>query len=163
MQLMRNRAAFFLTVFSILVIFLAQAKPVFAEASTLTTTATSTLGSVRFYPCAGEYIELQGDYMALFHVTFTPTGGTHGFGQNISKGIHGIGLQSGALFVATDSDRRTTNIFGAPGFETTYVDTFRLVGQGKTPDLLVQVTTHLTYAPDQGFIAQVSNVTSECK
>jgi hypothetical protein len=163
MQKIRNKAAFFLTVFSVLIIFLAQVKPAFAEANTLTITATSTLGSVRFYPCAGEYIELSGNYLALFHVTFDPTGGTHVVGQNISKGIHGVGLQSGTLFVASDSDRRTTNIFGAPGFESTYVDTFRLIGQGKTADLLVQITTHLTYAPDQGFTAQVSNVTSECK
>jgi hypothetical protein len=160
---MQKSAKAFLTVFSVLVIFFAQVKPVFAEAATLTTIATATLGSVRFYPCAGEYIELQGDYMALFHVTFDPTGGTHGFGQNISKGIQGVGLQSGALYVASDSDRRMTSIFGAPGFETTYVDTFQLIGQGQAPDLLVQVTTHLTYAPNQGFTAQVSNVTSECK
>ena len=137
--------------------------PVFAQADSLTTLATSTLGSVRFYPCAGEYIELEGDYLALFHVTFDPTGGTHVIGQNISKGIHGVGLQSGALYTASDSDRRSTNIFGAPGFETTYVDSFHLVSQGQASNLLVQVTIHLTYAPDQGFTAQVSDVSSKCK
>lgn len=137
--------------------------PVFAQADSLTTLATSTLGSVRFYPCAGEYIELQGDYLALFHVTFDPTGGTHVIGQNVSKGIHGVGLQSGTLYTASDSDRRSTNIFGAPGFETTYVDTFRLVSQGQDTNLLIQATIHLTYAPDQGFTAQIENINSQCK
>lgn len=137
--------------------------PVFAQADSLTALATSTLGSVRFYPCAGEYIELQGDYLALFHVTFDPTGGTHVIGQNVSKGIRGVGLQSGTLYTASDSDRRSTNIFGAPGFENTYVDTFRLVSQGRATNLLVQVTIHLTYAPDQGFTAQIENINSQCK
>jgi len=136
---------------------------VFAEADPFTTLATSTLGSVRFYPCAGEYIKLQGDYLALFHVTFDPTGGTHVIGQNVSKGIHGIGLQSGTLYTASDSDRRSTNIFGAPGFETTYVDTFHLISQGQGSNLLVQVTIHLTYAPGQGFTTQIENVNSQCK
>jgi hypothetical protein len=163
MRQKKRRTMSLLIVFSLLIVLLAQTKPAFAEASTLTTIATASLGSVRYYPCAGEYIELSGDYMALFHVTFDPRGGTHGFGQNISQGIHGSGLQSGTLFVASDSDRRMTSIFGAPGFETTYVDTFRLIGQGQVPDLLVHVTTHLTYAPDQGFTARVENVTSECK
>jgi hypothetical protein len=163
MQKMRKSTKIFLTIVSALMILLGQASPASAGASTLTTIATSTLGSIRFYPCAGEYIELQGDYMALFHVTFDPTGGSHIIGQNISKGIKGVGLQSGALYVASDSERRTTAIFGAPGFETTYVDTFQLIGQGQAPDLLVHVTTHLTYAPDQGFTAQVSNIDSECK
>ena len=159
----RNKALFLFTVLGVLIIFLAQVQPAFAEANTLTTVATSTLGSIQFYPCAGEYIELHGDYSAVFHVTFDPTGGTHVFSQNISKGIHGVGLQSGTLYTATDSDRRSTNIFGAPGFETTYVDTFRLVSQGKSANLLVQMTIHLTYAPDQGFTAQISNVNSTCK
>jgi hypothetical protein len=153
----------FLSILSTLVIFFAPSGLVSAEASALTTTVTSTLGSVQFYPCAGEYIELHGDYMALFHVTFDASSGTHVIGENISKGIQGVGLQSGATFVASDTERRMTAIFGAPGFETTFVDTFKLIGKGQTSDLLVQITTHLTYAPDQGFTAQVSNVSSVCK
>jgi len=163
MHSIQSRVPFLVTIFSVIIIFLAPVKPVFAGADTSTTIATSRLSTVRFYPCAGEYIELSGNYAAVFHVTFDPTGGTHVIGQNISKRIHGLGLQSGTLYVASDSDRRLTNIFGAPGFETTYVDTFRLVGQGKSANLLVQVTTHLTYAPDQGFMAQISDVVSTCK
>jgi len=163
MHNIQNKVLFLSTVFSVVIILFASVKPAFAAADSLTTIATSTLGSVRFYPCAGEYIELQGDYSAIFHVTFDSTGGTHVIGQNISKGIRGVGLQSGTLYVASDSDRRTTNIFGAPGFETTYVDTFRLISQGKSSNILVQMTIHLTYAPDQGFTAQINNVNSTCK
>jgi len=151
-----------LLVFGALMIGLAQPAPTLAEAVTLTTTVTQTLGSVRFYPCAGEYIQLSGDYQTLFHVTFDATGGTHVLAQHNSKGVSGVGLQSGASFHAAEGARRSTNIFGAPGFETTYIDTFRLTGAGSAPDLLVSVTTHATYAPDQGFTAQVSNVSSEC-
>jgi len=81
----------------------------------------------------------------------------------ISQGMIGIGPQNGAIFRDADEFRRTTNISGAPGFESTTVDTFQLIGQGQAPDLLVHITTHLTYAPDQGFTAQVTNVSRECR
>jgi len=162
MQKLRNRIALLL-ILSALVIGLGQPAPALAAAATLTTNVTQTLGSVRFYPCAGEYIQLFGDYHTLFHVTFDPTGGTHVLGQYNSKGVSGIGLQSGTGFRAAEGERRSTNIFGAPGFETTYIDRFQLIGEGTAPSLWVSVTTHATYAPNQGFTAQITNVSSECK
>jgi hypothetical protein len=42
-----------------------------------------------------------------------------------------------------DGDGRTTAIFGAPGFETTYVDTFHLIGQGQGADLLAHTRLFL--------------------
>jgi hypothetical protein len=151
-----------LLAFGALMIGLAQPTPALAAAVTLTSNVTQTLGSVRFYPCAGEYIQLSGDYHTLFHVTFDPTGGTHVLGQYNSKGVSGVGLQSGIGFRAAEGERRSTNIFGAPGFETTYIDRFRLIGEGTTPNLWVSVTTHATYAPNQGFTAQITNVSGEC-
>jgi hypothetical protein len=161
-QKLRNRIALLL-ILSALVIGLGQPAPALAAAAMLTTNVTETLGSVQFYPCAGEFVALQGDYHALFHVTFDASSGTHVIGQHNSQGISGMGLQSGLKFAATAGDRRTTAIFGAPGFETTYVDTFHLIGQGQGADLLVHTTIHLTFAPDQGFTARVTNVSSECK
>jgi hypothetical protein len=163
MRKLQNAMVMSLVVVGMLTLGLARPTPALAAAETLTVNTTQTLGSVQFYSCAGEYIALSGDYHALFHVTFDPTGGTHVVGAHNSQGIRGVGLQSGTLFRAADGDRRTTNIFGAPGFETTYVDAFRLIGQGESPDLLVYVTMHVTFAPDQGFTAQVSNVSSECR
>ena len=152
-----------LLAFNALMIGLAQLTPALAAAATLTTKVTQTLASIRFYPCAGEYIELFGDYQTLFHVTFDPTGGTHVLSQHNSKGVSGVGLQSGTRFRAAEGERRSTNIFDAPGFETTYIDRFRLIGEGTAPNLWVSVTTHATYAPNQGFTAQITNVSSECK
>src|SRR3954447_26492633 len=76
-----------LLAFGALIIALAQPATALAAAVSLTTNVTQTLGSVRFYPCAGEYIQLSGDYHTLFHVTFDPTGGTHVLGQYNSKGV----------------------------------------------------------------------------
>ena len=165
MQKLRNRIALLL-ILSALVIGLGQPAPALAAAATLTTNITQTLGSVQFYPCAGEFVALQGDYHAVFHVTFDASSGTHVIGQHNSQGITGVGLSSGTLFRAmdgADEGRRVTNIFGTPGFEMTDVDTFHLIGQGQGADLLVHTTIHLTFAPDQGFTARVTNVSSECK
>jgi len=155
-----------LLVFTALVVGLARPAPALAEATTLTTNVTQTLGSVQFYPCVGELVALQGNYHAVFHVTVDPSVGIHIVGQHNSQGIIGVGLSSGMLFRAmdgADEGRRVTNIFGSPGFEMTDVDTFQLIGQGQGPNLLVHTTIHLTYAPDQGFTAQVTHVSSECK
>ena len=62
-----------------------------------------------------------------------------------------------------DGFRRITNIFGAPGFETTTVDTFQLIGRGNASDLLVHVTLHLTLTPNREFAVQVDNTSSECR
>ena len=166
MHKVRNGVAVLLLALGALVIGLAQPAPALAEATTLTTNVTQTLGSVQFYPCAGELVALQGDYHAVFHVTVDSSSGSHIVGQHNSQGITGVGLSSGTLFRAVDGadeGRRVTNIFGAPGFEMTDVDTFQLIGQGQAPNLLVHTTIHLTFAPDQGFTAQVTNVSSECK
>jgi len=166
MHKVRNQIALLLLALSVLVIGLARPAPALAGSTTVTTNVTQTLGSVQFYPCAGELVALQGDYHAVFHVTFDPTGGTHVVAQYNSQGITGVGLVSNTIFRAidgADQGRRVTNIFGAPGFEMTDVDTFQLIGQGRGPNLLVHTTIHLTFAPGQGFTAQVSNVRSECK
>lgn len=134
-----------------------------ADADPFTINTTSTLGSVQFYACIGERVELLGNYHSLFHVTFDPTGGTHVVGQHNSQGISGVGLETGTLFQASNGDRRITNIFGAPGFEMTYVDSFQLISHDNAADLLVHVTSHVTFAPDRGLTAEVTNVSSECK
>ncbi len=165
MRKVLNRIGLLLA-FSALVIGLAQPAPALAGAATLTTNVTLPLGSVQFYPCAGELIELHGEYHAVFHTTVDPSVGIHVVSQHNSQGISGVGLSSGTIFQAMDASGggpRATNIFGAPGFEMTDVDTFQLIGQGQAPDLLVHITTHLTYAPDQGFTAQVTNVSRECR
>lgn len=137
-----------------------------AVAITITTRTTVTLGSVRFYECAGEYIELRGDYQSVFHVTFDPTGGSHIVSQHNSQGISGSGLASGTPYHAVeigDGGLHTTNIFGAPGFEYTDVDSFLLIGEGQASDLRVQVRQHVTYSPSIGFTVRVLDVTSECQ
>jgi hypothetical protein len=151
-----------LLAFSALMIGLAQPIAALAAAESSITNVTQTLGSTQYYPCAGEFIQLSGDYHALFHVTFDSTGGTHVLGQYNSKGVSGVGMQSGTTFRAVDGERRSTNIFGAPGFESTYIDRFRLIGRGTATNLLVTVTTHATYTPSQGFTVQITNMSSEC-
>jgi len=166
MHKVRNQIALLLIVLGVLTISLARPAPALAGSTTFTTNVTQTLGSVQFYSCAGEFVALQGDYHAVFHVTFDPRGGSHIVAQHNSQGITGVGLVSNTSFRAidgADQGRRVTNIFGAPGFEMTDVDTFHLIGQGRGPNLLVHTTIHFTFTPSQGFTAQVSNVSSSCK
>jgi hypothetical protein len=148
----------------LVLLVLITALPLHAQAVTITETEVHTLGSVRTYDCIDEFIELSGEYRTLFHVTFTPTGGTHTIGHSNSSGVSGVGLTTGTRYTAVDGERRTTNIFGAPGlgFETTFIDTFRLIGAGTAPDLLVFVTIHTTLTPNGDFQTHIVETTAEC-
>jgi len=135
-----------------------------AQATVVTSASTATLGSVRYYDCAGEYVELQGEYRSVFHVVFDPRGGTHLTFQYNSHGITGRGLQTGTIYRAVERDRSgTTNIFAAPGFEMTTVDIFHLIGQGNAPDLAVEVREHITLNANGEFSVRYTEINSSCR
>jgi hypothetical protein len=137
--------------------------PVNAAASGFTSNTTENLGHVRPFNCANEFIQLNGNYHTLFHVTFTPTGQTHVIAVMNSSGVVGTGMTSGVTYRVVDGEHRTTNIFGAPGFESNYFGSFRLVATGQAANLLVTVVTHVTYSPELGFTAEVTNVITSCQ
>lgn len=138
--------------------------PVTAQSNTRTERTTQTLGSVRYYECAGEFIQLGGDYHSVFHVTFDPTGGSHIVFQHNSQGVSGVGLTSGAKYLSVGRDRSgTTNIFGAPGFEMTVIDTFHLVGQGVAADLTMRVAQHMTLTPEGEFSVRFETIETICR
>jgi hypothetical protein len=140
---------------------------VFAQATIVSSQSTITLGSVRYYDCAGEYIELHGDYHSIFHVVFDPSAqgaGTHLTFQHNSIGVTGQGLQTGIIYHAEVRERSgTTNIFAAPGFEMTTIDVFRLIAEGSAPDLWVEIREHITLAADGVITVRYTEMTSTCR
>jgi hypothetical protein len=140
---------------------------VFAQATIVSSQSTVTLGSVRYYDCAGEYIELQGDYHSIFHVVFDPSAGSAGTQQTFqhnSNGVTGQGLQTGTIYHAVDRERSgTTNIFAAPGFEMTTIDVFRLIGEGSARDLSVEIREHITLDATGVITVRYTEIKSTCR
>lgn len=102
-----------------------------------------------FIPCAldgaGEVVLLNGSAMNLFHVTEDPAGGTSIKYQFNPQDVSGYGQVSGDLYQGTGGGggHFMFTISGVP-YTDSFVDNFRIVGQGPGNDFSVQVRGHFT-------------------
>jgi len=136
-----------------------------AQAESSTDTERIPFDSVVFVPCAndgaGEYVELSGDLLALFHLTLDGTGGYHAKSHFNPQGISGVGLTTGDTYQGTGVTQEQVNI--KPAFETTFINNSRIIGQGPGNNYLVHETFHITVTPNGDITAFVDNVSVECR
>ena len=118
-----------------------------------------------FIPCAvggaGEVVILSGNLHILTSVTLDGNGGFHADTHFQPQGISGTGLTSGDKYQGTGVTRSSFN--GKVGFENTFVNNFRIIGQGPGNNLLVHQNVHITVHPDGTVTASVDNFKVECK
>jgi hypothetical protein len=95
----------------------------------------------------GEAIHLSGTLLAMF--SFTESSG--GSGGNVQIGFHfnpqgitGVGLTSGATYHATGETLGTTTIKANGGISDTFVNNFKIIGEGSAPNFLQTDIIHLT-------------------
>jgi hypothetical protein len=114
-----------------------------AEARTFTE-AFSIPITPGFITCEGETVFLSGEVHLLLHSTLDGAGGLHVVTEENFAGVHGFGLESGALYVATDSKKELFN--GKPGaaFEETFERSAQLIAQGRLSNAELHVIGHLT-------------------
>jgi hypothetical protein len=98
-------------------------------------------------PCAGEVVVLNGPLHILFSVTFDSAGGFHMMALFQPQGISGLGQTSGAKYQATGETEFQTNAKAVP-FETSFVNNFKIIGQGPGNNLLIHENMHLTVNAD---------------
>jgi hypothetical protein len=92
----------------------------------------------------GEAIHLSGTLLAQF--TFTESSGGNveiGFHFN-PQGVRGVGLTSGATYHATGETLGTTTIKAKGGISDTFVNNFKIIGEGSAPNFLETDVIHLT-------------------
>jgi hypothetical protein len=92
----------------------------------------------------GEAIHLSGTLLAQF--TFTESSGGNveiGFHFN-PQGVTGVGLTSGATYHATGETLGTTTIKAKGGISDTFVNNFKIIGEGSAPNFLETDVMHLT-------------------
>jgi hypothetical protein len=118
-----------------------------------------------FVPCAdggaGELVVLEGDLHLLLTITENANHlsiKTHAQPQ----GISGTGLTTGDKYQGTGvtQDHFTTGL-GAQTF--TFVNNFRIIGQGPGNNFLVHQTFHVTINANGEVTATVDNFSAECK
>jgi hypothetical protein len=120
-----------------------------------------------FVPCAngevGELVELNGPLHIL--LTFTING------NNISgkthfqpQGISGVGLDTGDRYQATGvTQDHFKGSFNNGQFNETFVNNFRIIGQGSGNNFLVHESFHLTITANGAVTAVHDNFSIDCK
>ncbi len=120
-----------------------------------------------FIPCAaggaGEVVFLTGNLHSLFHST------TNGNNfkikiHNQPQGISGDGLTTGDKYQGTGVTQETFGGSFVNGqFTDTFVNNFRIIGQGPGNNLLIHSTFHVTFNANGELTAFVDNFSSECE
>ena len=136
-----------------------------AEATTVTTNEQIPFSLIAFVPCAnggaGEDVLVTGTLHVLSHVTIDAKGGIHVKQHFQPQGATGVGLTTGDTYHATGVTQEHFNATG--GFTDTFINTFRIIGQGPGNNLLVHQTIHVTVTPNGDVTSEVVNTSVECR
>ena len=112
---------------------------------------------------AGEVIELSGSLHILLisNINNQRISGSSHFQP---QGVQGRGQSTGNLYNATGvTQERFSGSFVNGQFTTTFVNNYRLIGQGPGNNYLVHQTIHATFNSNGEATATVDHTTVECK
>lgn len=122
-------------------------------------------GFTVFVECAdggnGEEVVFTGDLHVLLAVTLDANGGFHAKEHFQPQGLTGIGQSTGDKYQATGVTQDTFN--GKVGSTFTYVNNFRIIGQGPGNNYLVHETFHVTVNANGTTTVVHDNLTIDCK
>jgi hypothetical protein len=136
----------------------------FAGADVVTTNEMIPYQDSVFVPCAndgaGEWVDLSGTLHVLFHTTVHDSA-FHTKAHYQPQGVTGIGRITGDKYQATGVTQDNYN--GNVGTQHTFVNNFRIIGQGSGNNLLVHQLVHMTVNANGEVTASVDNLSVECK
>jgi hypothetical protein len=139
--------------------------PTLAQATTVTNNFQQPLDLTVFVPCAsggaGELVHLTGMLHILFVDTIDDNGGVHSKFHFQPQGVSGTGLSTGDKYQGTGETQGTFN--AKIGSEFTFVDNFKIIGQGPGNNFLIHENIHVTFLADGTLTANIDNFSVECK
>jgi hypothetical protein len=111
---------------------------------------------------AGEIVAMSGNLHILTHFTVSNSGNVHVTQLFQPQGISGYGTVTGDKYQATGGTHEEYNENGLP-FTETYINNFRIIGQGTDNNFLVHETYHVTVNANGVVTSFVDNFSVECK
>jgi hypothetical protein len=143
---------------------LALAAPAASQAA-VTTNVREPLDLIAFVPCAnggaGETVRLSGDLHILFTTTSAPSGRFSTTAHFQPQGVSGVGDTTGARYRGTGVTRENFNLTVGEVF--TFVNNFRIIGQGPGNNLLIHALFHITVNANGVVTAEVDKLSVECR
>lgn len=135
-----------------------------APAETFTASTKFQVDIAVFVPCAnggvGEDVLLSGTLHDLFHVTINDNS-LHVKFHDQPQGITGTGLTTGLKYQATGVTQEEFNT--SFGLTDTFVNNFRIIGQGPGNNFLVHDNVHITINPNGTVTSFHDNFRIDCK
>ena len=128
---------------------------------------TTNIALSVFIPCAaggtGEVVDLSGPLHTL--VSFTINGDrVSGYFHDQPQGISGVGETTGASYQGTGvTEESFTRSLQNGQSNLTFVNNFRIIGQGPVNNYLVHETLHITINADGRTTVFHDNFSVECK
>jgi hypothetical protein len=139
--------------------------PTVAQATTVTTNVQQPLDLFVFVPCAmggmGEFVQLTGTLHVLFVTVTDAQGGVLTKYHFQPQGVRGVGLTTGDKYQATGETQETIHV--KVGFADTFVNNFKIIGQGPGNNFLIHENLHVTVLADGTVTAFVDNFSVICK
>ena len=135
-----------------------------AKATTYTQDVKVPIDLFVFVPCAaqgaGEFVQVSGPLHVLFTTTIDDRGGFHSKFHNQPQGVSGTGETTGDKYNATGVTQGTFN--GTVGSEETFVNNFKIVGQGPGNNFMIHETFHVTVNANGALTAFVDQTSIVC-
>ena len=118
-----------------------------------------------FIPCAaggaGEVVFLNGNLHVQIRLTMDQAGGIHAASHFQPQGVTGTGQTTGDKYQATGV---TQDEFNAKvGVEETFINNFRIIGQGSGNNFLIHENFHITFNANGVPTASVDNFSVDCR
>jgi hypothetical protein len=161
-----SRKALGLTL-AITLLALTLAGPAFAQALAITTNDFVPFAQVNFVPCAaggaGELVLIQGTLHIQQHITINDNRATVK-SHFQPQGAGGAGLTTGDSYNANGVTQEVDTLALTGGAtEFTFINNFRLIGQGPNNNLLVKQTVHETINANGTVTSVVDNTSINCQ
>ena len=151
---------------AIMLLTLSLAGVAFSQALAITTNQFVPFAQAVLVPCAnggaGEIVLVEGTLHLQDHITI------NGNRANLKihaqpQGATGVGLTTGDTYHATGVTQEQDSIPLIGGaFEFTFINNFRLIGEGPDNNLQVHQTVHVTIAANGVVTTVVDNTTIDC-
>lgn len=118
-------------------------------------------------PCAnggaGEYVNFTGSFHIVSFLKTDANGTEHYQLHTQPQNASGIGLTTGDEFRGTGLGKTSANVkIGITG-NSTYIQSFKLIGKGQTPSLKIQEVFHITVNANGELTADVDMVKVTCE
>ena len=137
--------------------------PAFAQTTATTTSENIPFTDTRPNPCNGDLVTFQGTMHVTNTVTTDSGGGSHLKTHVNYQDVSGTGVPSGLNYRVMTTVNDTLNDNDAGQFETTVIQTVKLISQGSAPNLFLRIVFHITINANGQTTSTVSETRIECR